>query len=240
MGILDTLFRPLGNVNKERSKQIRENFKLVLLANVIQKTASIFLKYPVRGQYILSAGVGLDQDPNNDVVEGRFLVVPAPALKPVVQFFGQLSESRPTQMIAIAESTGRQCLTAADLACGLAEVYNGILTDGLYQYQQQNRDSFGAITLKLSREKSPFAYLIEVGGAVIPSITPLPLSTAEYFCEIQPLLSQNDRLEIALGVDGVANQLNIGDLLFPYERADLDTCVVTVFPQNSRFAPNSR
>jgi hypothetical protein len=60
----------------------------------------------------------------------------------------------------------------------------------------------------------------------------LSLHPVEYFGKIQPLLSTDDQIEIALGVDGVAKQLNIGDLP-PDPRRDLGTYVVTVFA-NSR------
>lgn len=237
---INTLVQFVG-INKKttpRETTVRENFQLVFTANAIRKIAKILLRYPVTGQYILPAGVGLEQDPNADVVEGRFLVVPAAALEPVVQFFGELSESIPSQMIAIVENgTGNQCLTAADLACGLAKIYNATLTHGLCAYQKKHPDGFYAITLQQSTKRSIFAFPTEVGDTVIPSITPLPryaVKSLEYFGDIKPLLSDNDGLEIALGVNGVAGQLGFEDLLFPYPNKDLCTCVVTVFPRSSR------
>lgn len=243
MALLETIDKlaQFAGINKKttpRETTVRENFQLVLLANVIRKTAGILLSYPVKGQYILPAGVGLDQNLNNGVVEGKFLVVPAAALEPVVQFFGRLSESTPSQMIAIAEEgTGNQCLTAANLACGLAKVFNATLTHGLCAYQKKHPDGFYAITLQQSTKRSIFAFPIKVGNTVIPSITPLPryaVKSLEYFDDIKPVISDDAGLEIALGVDGVAGQLGFENLLFPSPRADLGTYVVTIFPGTSR------
>lgn len=229
----------LAGINKQatpRETTVRENFRLVLLANVIRKTAGILLnKYPASGKFILPASITLSQENTGNYLVGTFLVVPTPALEPVIQFFGQLSESTPNEMIAIAEkSTGRQCLTAANLACGLAKVFNATLTHGLCAYLKQNPDSFGVTNLNLSTEKSFLSYLLEVGDTVIPSITPLPLNPVTSFGDIKPLLSDDDGLEIALGLNGFAQRFRIEDLLFPYAREDLDTYVVTVFPRTSR------
>jgi hypothetical protein len=236
MGILEAAARFVDRIAAPAKNPTRESFNLVLLANVIRKATGLLLdKYPASGKFILPASIPLSQENTGDYLEGDFLVVPTQALEPVIQFFKLLSESTPSEIIAIAqEGTGRLCLTAAELACGLAEVYNKTLTAGLCEYQEHNPDSFGGKTLKLSREKNPFAYLLEVGGAVIPSITPLPLSPAEDFDEIKPLLPPDDGIEIALGVNDVTERLRIEDLLSPYPRADLGTCVVTVFPRTSR------
>jgi hypothetical protein len=237
MGILDLFARSVDKISRLAENPTRESFNLVLLANVIRKITELLCNNnysPASGKFILPASIPLSQENTGDYLEGDFLVVPTQALEPVIQFFKLLSESTPSEIIAIAqEGTGRLCLTAAELACGLAEVYNARLTAGLCEYREQYPDSFGVTTLKLSREKNPFAYLLEVGGALIPSITPLPLAPARYFDEIKPLLSPNDRLEIELGFDGVAERLRIEDLLSPYPRRDLGTYVVTVFA-NSR------
>jgi hypothetical protein len=235
MGTLEAAAGFVDRIAAPAKNPTRESFNLVLLANVIRKATRLLLdKYPPSGKFILPANIPASQENTGDYLKGDFLVVPTAALEPVVEFFRQLSESTTNQMIAIAESTGRQCLTAADLACGLAEVYNQTLTAGLCEYQEHNPDSFGVKTLKLSREKSFFAYLLEVGGVVIPPITPLPLAPVTSFGDITPLLSDNDGLEIALGVNRFAQRSRIEYLLFPYERADLGTYVVTVFPPNSR------
>jgi hypothetical protein len=237
MGILDLFARSVDRIAEPAENLTRASRNLVVLANVIRIATGLLCNNnysPASGKFILPASIPLSQENTGDYLEGNFLVVPTPALEPVVKFFELLSESTTNEMIAIAEEgTGRPCLTAADLACGLAEFYNKTLTAALCQYQQHNPDSFSVITLKLSRENSFFAYLLEVGGVVIPPITPLPLAPVTSFGDITPLLSDNDGLEIALRVNGVARQLGFEDLLFPYERADLGTCVVTVFA-NSR------
>jgi hypothetical protein len=235
MGILEAAARFVDRIAAPAKNPTRESFNLVVLANVIRIATGLLLnKYPPSGKFFLPASIPLSQENTGDYLEGTFLVVPTPALEPVIQFFELLSESTPSEIIAIAqEGTGRLCLTAAELACGLAEVYNARLTAGLCEYREQYPDSFGVTTLKLSREKSFFAYLLEVGGVVIPPITPLPLAPATYFDEMEPLLSPDDGLEIALGVNGIAERLRIEDLLSPYPRRDLGTYVVTVFA-NSR------
>jgi hypothetical protein len=238
MGILEAAARFVDRIAEPAENPTRASRNLVVLANVIRIATGLLCNNnysPASGKFILPASIPLSQENTGDYLEGDFLVVPTQALEPVIKFFKLLSESTPSEIIAIAqEGTGRLCLTPVELACGLAEVYNATLTAGLCEYQEHNPDSFGVTTLNLSREKSFFAYLLEVGDVVIPSITPLPLTPATYFDEIKPLLSNNDGLEIALGVNGFAQRSRIEDLLFPYERADLDTYVVTVFPRTSR------
>jgi hypothetical protein len=236
MGILEAAARFVDRIAEPAENLTRASRNLVVLANVIRIATGLLLnKYPPSGKFIFPANIPLSQENTGDYLEGNFLVVPTAALEPVIQFFELLSKSTPGEMIDIVEkSTEKKCLTAADLACGLAKVYNKTLTAGLCEYQEHNPDSFGVTTLKLSREKNPFAYILEVGGEVIPPITPLPLAPVKSFGDITPLLSDNDGLEIALGVNDVTEQLNIDDLFFPYERADLGTCVVTVFPRTSR------